>query len=446
MVPPSTAWLVSSFRSPADRQAFAAHTAALTLEWWPRLGLAVAAAAVLWWPLDRVLYADAPEALVGLRDMRLGLLLINPVLSLLGPKVVGRLPPWGPLLGAFLAGVADLALAGFALGSLDGGGIPGLTYAFVAPQFSVLLLLPLTWRVGASVAYTATVVLAWWLHPGSAFDQPGVAASVSFLVFSTGLSVFLGHVVYALLRRGFALAREVEEQRVELVGLTARLEDRVAEQTAALRALHERARDARVEERSQIARDLHDSLGQELISLRLLVGVGRQVHAAPEVLDTLAELEGQVERVQKSVRGVLEALGPPRLEEVGLVEALAGLVADLERRSGLRMALEARAVPAALPPDVALAAYRVVQEALNNVLRHARASAVAVRLTGGPGALDIEVRDDGRGIAPERVRAGLGTRGIQERAEALGGSARWDLEPAGGGTRMTVHLPLGEAP
>ncbi|MCB9759829.1 MAG: sensor histidine kinase [Alphaproteobacteria bacterium] len=430
-------WLADPGRDEAERAAFTAYTRQLTAVYWPWLGYGLAAAAILWWPLDAVVFHLYPRTRWVYGVYRLTLAAMDITIATALPKL--KIAHRHAELGAIIAYIANLALTGWVLAEGPRGDALWFYFSFMTPQFSVLLLVPLGMRFYAAFLGSAVIVAAWGANPSSSFATPGVTAGISFLVFCTLLAVFIGHVLYAVLRRGFYLSRRVEVQREDLAMLADRLERRVDDQTRALRALHHRAQDLRAQERHDIARDLHDDLGQELTSLRLLVGLGRQLQERGQGDEVLNELDEQIGRVQQSLRRVLVALKPRLLDEQGLVEALRVLVRELESRSGLAIPFEARDVPEPLPAPVSTALFRIAQEALNNALRHARASRVDVRLIGTSAGVRLEIEDDGAGIAPGRIGSGQGTLGIRERAEALGGDARWSGQS---GTLLTVNLPL----
>lgn len=119
------------------------------------------------------------------------------------------------------------------------------------------------------------------------------------------------------------------------------------------------------------------------------------------------------------------------------------LVGELERRSGLECRFVHRHVADGLAPSVSLALFRIAQEGLTNALRHARARRLELRLELRGEEIALEVHDDGRGIDPAEIGRGYGTRGIQERASALGGRATWTVDH---GTQLLVTLPLRKDP
>lgn len=205
---------------------------------------------------------------------------------------------------------------------------------------------------------------------------------------------------------------------------------------------------AREEERRRLRRDLHDGLGPTLGGLTLKVGTARYwLGQNPQAADRLlAELEGDIARTVADIRRLVYALRPPALDELGLVGALRELAAQMARLSTepaagslLRITVDAPDRPPPLPAAVEVAAFRIVQEALTNVVRHAHARNCTVRLT-FERDLVVTVIDDGTGFARER-RQGVGSSSLFERAAELGGKLAIE-SPAGGGTRVEAHLPL----
>ncbi|MBA2377916.1 MAG: histidine kinase [Rubrobacter sp.] len=212
--------------------------------------------------------------------------------------------------------------------------------------------------------------------------------------------------------------------------------------TADLRHSRERLVAAREEERRRLRRDLHDGIGPRLATLALKHDAAMNLlsHDPDAVGSLLAELKGETQEAIADVRRVVHGLRPPALDQLGLVRALGEAT---RRRPGVtNVSLEA---PDNMPPlsaAVEVAAYRIVQEALTNVARHAEARKCVVRL-----ALDetteillVEVTDDGRGIGTHKG-SGVGLSSMRERAEELGGS--FEVEAASeGGTRVRAELPL----
>jgi signal transduction histidine kinase len=202
---------------------------------------------------------------------------------------------------------------------------------------------------------------------------------------------------------------------------------------------------AREEERRRLRRDLHDGLGPRLAAHTLKVGSARSLYPRdPAAADALlSELEADTEAALSEVRRLVHDLRPPALDELGLLGALREAAARYGTDGpGISVeAPEAEAMPP-LPAAVEVAAYRIAQEALTNVVRHARATSCLVRVSAEEGALEMEVSDDGVGL-PEDRTPGVGLHSMRERAEELGGECKIEPVPSGG-TRVMVRLPLSE--
>ncbi|GEM90643.1 sensor histidine kinase [Oceanithermus desulfurans] len=212
-----------------------------------------------------------------------------------------------------------------------------------------------------------------------------------------------------------------------------------------LRRMHRRLLDAREEERRRIRRDLHDSLGPRLASLTLMADAARNhLNGDPPAADRLLSgLRAELQDAIADVRRLVYALRPPALDALGLVDALKTYAASLSGRGGPRIAVHADGDLRDLPAAVEAAAFRIAQEALTNVVRHALAKRCRLCLSKRDDRLRVEVTDDGVGL-PDAPRQGVGLTSMRERARELGG--RFGVEtPAGGGTRVWAELPLGEA-
>jgi signal transduction histidine kinase len=189
-------------------------------------------------------------------------------------------------------------------------------------------------------------------------------------------------------------------------------------------------------ERARLARELHDETGQALASILLgLKTLEREVGSEP-----LVQLRELVTAALGDVRRLTVELRPPSLDDFGLQAALERLTSVLEERSGLRTELNVATQP--LPAAFETALYRIVQEALTNVVKHARARSVSVVVTLVDGAVRCVIEDDGDGFRPDDVRTGaLGLVGMRERIHLLGG--RFEVESAPGhGTTLVAELPL----
>jgi signal transduction histidine kinase len=268
----------------------------------------------------------------------------------------------------------------------------------------------------------------------------GIAAVAAAIGLAVGLLLFLFPTT-VVRRQARQLAETLDRLRAAESDLTTTnrgLEQRVATEVRAVRELSGRVVQIQEEERERIARDLHDGLGQGLTALQLEVEQARALpgqaprHLAEAIRmcrDTLAEL-----------RRVVHDLRPPELAAQDAIEALRGQAERFEERTGV--ATSFRAVGGPLhAEDAGGCLFRVLQEALTNVSRHAGAREVGVTVVVGELEVTMEVVDDGAGFDAATKGDGAGLRGIRERCALLGGRTDVQASP-GGGTRLAVSLPL----
>jgi len=223
-----------------------------------------------------------------------------------------------------------------------------------------------------------------------------------------------------------------------------RAEEQLRASRAALRNLATREQDIRESERTRIAREIHDSLGQALTAFKLQLAAARDAarKEAPALEARLHETALMVDDLVKSVRRIATDLRPPILDQLGLPAAVEWLAQDFSHRTGIRC--EATVLPTddAIVDELATALFRIVQEALTNVLRHAGATRVNIELAMKSGCVALEINDDGSGITEaDTIGPGsLGILGMRERASAVGGVL--EVTPrAGGGTRVAAWFP-----
>jgi len=200
--------------------------------------------------------------------------------------------------------------------------------------------------------------------------------------------------------------------------------------------------DAQELERQRLARELHDETGQALTSI--LLGL-KAIRAAPnddEAERAEAGVRELVVQALQDVRSLAVELRPSALDDFGLVPALERLAATFEERSGVRTTVDTNLSGERLAPEVETALYRLVQEALTNVVKHAGAERVSILLTRGEGSVSAVIEDDGRGFAPGEVREeALGLLGMRERLVLLGGTLAVESTP-GQGTALVAHVPF----
>ena len=212
------------------------------------------------------------------------------------------------------------------------------------------------------------------------------------------------------------------------------------------RALSRRLLSAQEDERRRLAADMHDDVTQRLAGLAMLSWSALASLERPagheDALRQVTGVATDLELLARQVQSMARELHPPALDSLGLADALHAEVANFTERTGLPVVLDIGPGMPEIPTDVALALYRIVQEALRNARTHAAASRASVHVVCEPGAVVIEVRDDGKGFDPQerRGRAGIGLSTMRERARLAGAELHITSRPAGG-TCVQVRWP-----
>jgi signal transduction histidine kinase len=231
---------------------------------------------------------------------------------------------------------------------------------------------------------------------------------------------------------------------LEEVALLTSIADHIGVVVESARLRRQAEQTAVIEERARLARDLHDSVTQLLYSVNLFASVGREAYRQNDMVQVnrcLAELSEIAQQALKEMRLMVYELRPSALEHDGLVGALQQRLDAVEGRAGVTAQLIATDI-LELPAPVEAVLYHVAQEALNNALKHARATVIKVHLQMQDGRIELQVTDNGSGFDLEAVngRGGLGLVSMRERTEQLGGSLSVLSRP-GQGTTVQVTLP-----
>jgi signal transduction histidine kinase len=193
-------------------------------------------------------------------------------------------------------------------------------------------------------------------------------------------------------------------------------------------------------ERRRLARELHDQTGQELTSVLLGLKGVEEARDDDDRAEALRAVREQVVETLHDVRRLAVELRPKALDDFGLVPALERLVENFAEQTGMRVDFEPQLADR-LPADVETALYRIVQEALTNVVKHARARAVSIVLAQSSGTVAAVIEDDGRGFVPDTGADGLGLVGMRERLALLGGKLKIESS-ADAGTTIVAEVPL----
>lgn len=322
----------------------------------------------------------------------------------------------------------------------------------------------LLWQV-SDVVVNNTVVARVWVAMSTLELR-----RQAWLLLATfgGLALLLAGLVYWLPMRAVgraedeigALLARLEASKSELAALNAGLERLVEARSSALssalaevqekehrlRELSAGAVELQEEQQRAIARDLHDSAGQTLTAIRInLQLVGNLLEQAkPEQLERVKQLATRttalVDETVEEIRRAVRSLGPAVIEDVGLARAVERMCEDVEHRAGVLVEYEIDLGDRKPVPAVETTCYRIVQEALTNVIRHARAGQVKVEIRAGAEEIEVVVVDDGVGIGGA-TGSGRGIAGMRERVELLGGRFEVVAE-RDGGTRLRASIPL----
>lgn len=251
-----------------------------------------------------------------------------------------------------------------------------------------------------------------------------------------------------LQQRAESLEREVEARKVaeaKLQAVQVELECLVEQRTQTLRKLSLQVLKLQDLERRRIARELHDSLGQEFVALRVNLDLARR---SPQNQEIWQRCDAALERCIEEVRTLSYLLHPPMIEDAGFASAAQWYIEDFSRRSRIKITFSFSGEVSRLPDYLKLALFRILQESLMNIYRHARAAQGEVRVQRCNDAVVLEVTDNGVGIPREKLARfhrngtgmGVGLTGIRERARDLGG--KFELDSGPGGTTVRVSAPV----
>jgi signal transduction histidine kinase len=260
---------------------------------------------------------------------------------------------------------------------------------------------------------------------------------------------------------------ELKRAHDEILKLNVELEQRVMERTAELTSVNEQLKavprrlvEAEETERKRLAREIHDDISQSLTASMMQLGSARNLlpKSARAARSILEQTEALTQSTLERTRLMIAGLRPSTLDELGLIPALRRLADELHESTGAIVRLKADRLPGRLPPQLEIALFRIVQEALTNIRKHAQASEVSIKLMKEDGRVVLSVRDNGVGIENQeagssrsadvvlgagwKIPAGhFGLIGIQERVKSLGGNFQLTSAP-NQGTTIRVDLPL----
>jgi signal transduction histidine kinase len=227
-------------------------------------------------------------------------------------------------------------------------------------------------------------------------------------------------------------------------------EEQLRESHQQLRALSVYLQSVREEERTRIAREVHDELGQALTSCKLDVSwiASKLPKELKPLQDKARALTAHIDATIQTVRRISSELRPGVLDHLGLAAALEWQATEFQNRTGIKCDVQTNVQEAMLEQNLSTTLFRIFQETLTNVIRHAGATLVTVQLQQVHGRITLEVSDNGRGISKDEISntKSMGLLGMRERAALLGGVFKISRVPHGHGTRVVVSLPLRSLP
>ncbi|MBM3831190.1 MAG: sensor histidine kinase [Verrucomicrobia bacterium] len=279
--------------------------------------------------------------------------------------------------------------------------------------------------------------------------------SIAMIWLAAALSLQRWRRASALERAYSEMERRVQERTDELTKANTSLQSEIAdrkEKEELLRQLSGHLMHAQDQERRRIARELHDNSGQTLAAIAVnLSRIENLVpDAPPKVLNLVADTAAMAEQTSREIRTISYLMHPPLLDEAGLLAAINWLANGFTQRSGIRVGVETPEEFARLPGDIEVTIFRIVQETLTNVARHSGSPTAFIKLTRQPGEVVLTVRDEGKGIPPEKLEKvqgnfsslGVGVAGVWERVRQFGGEL--EINSNSRGTTVMVVVPLPE--
>ncbi|MFT5357149.1 MAG: signal transduction histidine kinase [Polyangiales bacterium] len=326
------------------------------------------------------------------------------------------------------------------LGGLDGPSFYGL---YTLPALPMVLTCGLRARIGITSALVFPFLFGYFAPHPEYLQHPLIHIPVVYVISCFVIGIVIGHWIYNLTRDRFLFALRIEAQRAKLAEHNEALTEEVVAKSGAVAELSALIKTVRVDERSDLARTLHDDIGQlivgarmELSNLELVLG-GSGAKNSGELAFLYEIIESLSTSTRRIVGGLREA------DSTSLSESVDAILAPIRKRAGVDIRTRvSEDLDVSLPIREAIC--RTVQEGVTNVLKHANACTVEIDVAAEGQQVVATVSDDGHGFSDSRLASreshGFGLLGVRERAEALGG--RIEVESGTTGTRLRVLLPL----
>jgi signal transduction histidine kinase len=435
---------------PTEYEEFSDYAQVLTGEMVSAILVLGAVSVALFWPIDLLLHPLGSPMIAAYATMRAGLLLIIG-LAFAALNTSDTLKQ----LSSVVLGVA-IAIAAYWVSSSIGPAVnpshpPDNRWAYsiyLMPFITLVLVTPLVKRCILTVGFTQVVLIMLAAPNPDLLLVDFAGTPLAFLGFACIMSIGVGHVLFRLARSAHGQQSDLVRRETFLTKVNHRLEDDLARQAL---DLTQRIRDfdavpqAIEEDRKRLARDIHDELGQLLSALRIRLAIAQQHVESPKAIDTFGELDELLQLALGAVNGIVGDLRTPSAKTVDLKTSLSQLTQRFEQLTETQCTLGVSIGDLQLDDEQHKHIYRIVQEALTNILRHARATQVQVLVTSETEGLRIAIRDNGLGFDAEAARAKgrHGLLSLEERAEILGAnlSIRSGMDA---GTTVSLRLPSAE--
>ena len=429
------AWAASLVASPTaeERAPFALYTLAGLVRTCQTISVVLVLVALLWWPTDHLIFegnALAQQVFVMLRAGGAGMLFLLALALTYLPFARKH-----PMLFVSPTAALTAVLVGHLMALLGGPSTlwPHFLYTFLFLGVP-LAMLPLD-RLSLTATCALLMMVAYFAEDPRYLSDPSALIFVSFMTACVIATTYFGQMNYRLMLETFRASSA-------LASLNSTLEQKVDEQTSLLHALAMHLDQAREAERAQIAHELHDELGQELMALRYALELARTRYLRdPTCIDAnLRELKSLLVRTTETTRSLVSDLRPRLLLEMGLEGALDWLVRNANKGE-VQARFECPAPLGELEETMTHVVFRVVQEAITNALNHASPKTIVVRATMDANQLCVEVKDDGQGFDAnaKRTKASLGLVGMRERVRSVAGEFAIQTKP-GDGTQITFSM------
>jgi len=402
-------------------------------------GITTSIGAVLPWFTDFLFFApDSPE-FRGMFIVRSAIVLLT-ITTFAALRIVPQIAKHPYIIGIVVFSMAT-GVSGWIVGDAGGFDSP-LAYAvYTTPLLTLVLFVELHKRILAALAILFSFFGALLLSAPDQLQHPFVGVVITWSGASAFAAVAAGHLVFMVLRTNLIQRRKLDD-------LTDHLQERVAEQTGEIRRLTTSVFKVQEEERLRISHDLHDELGQMLFRLNMEVEMMQHRNeqagqASSPFNDSLDLLKQLVEQLHEALDRILGALRPVVLESLGFDIAITRMARDISSNSDLATDVLFNAEVDDFSETAKTALYRIVQEGLTNIVKHAKATRALVEFRAEGDELLLTIGDDGKGFTGD-ASAGknrLGLKGIHERAKLLDGQVLMG-DGLEGGTEILIRFPL----